>query len=59
MQDVTTSEIMDFLRENLVTKEEMQDLFATKQDVIEFKSDLLFEERLKNLERKLEVKPVY
>lgn len=41
MQDVTTNEIMDFLKEHMLTKEEAQELFATRHDMMEFKSDIL------------------
>lgn len=41
MVDVTTNEIMDFLKEHMMMKEEAKELFATKADLIEFRSDIL------------------
>ena len=41
--DVTTKEIMDFLKENMVTREEAIETFTTKEDVVGFatKEDII------------------
>ncbi|HAU66621.1 TPA: hypothetical protein DCW61_04715 [Candidatus Uhrbacteria bacterium] len=42
--DVTTNEILEFLKENMVTKDEFRETlteYATRKDLIEFRSDIL------------------
>ena len=38
--NVTTDEIMEFLKEHMVTKEDLHDFF-TKDDTVELRSDIL------------------
>jgi len=38
--EVTTQEILEYLRDNIVTKEDAES-FATKEDLVEFRSEIV------------------
>ena len=38
---VTTNEIMDFLKENMMTRDEAMETFATKSDLVGFRDDII------------------
>ncbi len=39
--EVTTGEILDFLKEHMMTREESMSLFATKSELLQTKSEIL------------------